>query len=137
MKVVECNEKRPKFEIEELVGESLIRLYADEKTVHRDGDERQPEYNGYQYTTYEMTGLSRTICRNVKSSGPIILWKRIIPKLLSSCERNAIDCSWLAIGRFCPTRKPKKQNGRAIGRSYGTSPNRKGFRMMSSGLLHL
>lgn len=56
MKVVECNEKRPKFEIEELVGESLIRLYTDEKTIHRDGDEHQPEYNGYQYTTYEMTG---------------------------------------------------------------------------------
>lgn len=56
MKVVECNEKRPKFEIEDLGNAFLIRLYENEKVIHRDAFGNQPEYNGFQYTTYELTG---------------------------------------------------------------------------------
>ena len=56
MRVTECAEQRPRFEVEALgSGLMLLRLYEDEQRVqHEDVSGMDTPREGWQYTTYEM-----------------------------------------------------------------------------------
>ena len=56
MRVTECAEQRPRFEVEALgSGLMLLRLYEDEQRVqHEDVSGMDTPRDGWQYTTYEM-----------------------------------------------------------------------------------
>lgn len=56
MRVTECAEQRPRFEVEALGGGlMLLRLYEDEQHVqHEDVSGMDTPREGWQYTTYEM-----------------------------------------------------------------------------------
>ena len=127
MRVVECNEKRPKFEIEDLGNAFLIRLYENEKTVHRDGSDNQPEYNGYQYTTYEIIGTVPDDLNDRESFWASYIKDSDITEtselIRNERDRLLLSCDWAVL----PDAKTNKEKWETYRQALRDIPEQKGF----------